>query len=211
MMDQQQRSASVDFDMLGRRLRRLLTLDTSVFNEIRMDRAATIPAIVVVVGSIFLFGIGGWLWWVFNGTDNYYVTSGEVFVKSTVLGTILATIFWAAWVGVTYVLLSQMFSARVDLNDLIRVMGFAAAPLALGVLLFIPALYFGIGLTVLVLFFGMNVIAVQSATDASSGRVLAAVGAGFLLWAVMLGLFVTSKNAFAPGFFIFDVGAELLS
>ena len=35
------------------------------------------------------------------------------------------------------------------------------------------------------------------------GRVLAACGAGFLVWAVVLGLLVGDSNAYAPGIFVF--------
>jgi hypothetical protein len=210
-MMETQPAGGFDPNVLVARVRRLAMLDTTVFDEVRMDRAATVPAIVVAVGSILLFGIGGWLWWIFNGYDSSGLpSSGDIFVKSTIIGTILGVLFWAAWVGITYVLLSQVFRARVDLNDLIRVMGFAAAPLALGLLLFVPVLELAIGVTALALAFGTTVIAVQSATDAPAGKVLAATAGGFLLWAIMLALFVGEENAYAPGFFIFDVGVEFL-
>lgn len=208
MMDTQPAGSSFDPNVLIARVRRLAMLDTSVFDEVRMDRTATVPALVVAVASIFLFGIGGWLWFVFNAYDG--ADSGEILLKSAIFGTILGAMFWVAWVGITYVMLSQIFRARVDLNELLRVMGFAAAPLAIGVLIFIPLLELAIGLTALALMFGATVIAIQSVTDAPAGKVLAASGAGFLLWAVMLGLFVGDQNAYAPGVFLFDIGVELL-
>jgi hypothetical protein len=210
LMMETQPASSFDANVLIARLRRLATLDTTVFDEVRMDRTATVPAIVTVIGSIFLFGVGGWLWWLFNAYDGVGISSGDILLRSTIIGTILGIVFWAAWVGITYVMLHQVFRARVDLNDLIRVMGFATMPLALGVLMFIPVLEFAIGLTALALMVGTTVIAVQSATDAPVGRVLAATCAGFLLWAVMLALFVGDENAYAPGVFIFDVGVEFL-
>jgi hypothetical protein len=211
MMDTQP-APSFDTNVLIARVRRLAMLDTTVFDEVRMDRTATVPAIVVVIGSILLFGIGGWLWWVFN-TDlegSSLPGAGDILLRSTIIGTILGVLFWAAWVGITYVMLSQIFRARVDLNDLIRVMGFAAAPLALGVLMFIPVLEFPIALTAIGLTLGTSVLAAQAVTDAPAGKVLAAVTAGFLLWAIMLALFVGERNAYAPGFFIFDLGVENL-
>ena len=211
-MMETQPTASFDPNVLIGRVRRLAMLDTTVFDEVRMDRTATVPAIIVVVASIFVFGIGGWLWWVFN-TDlagSSAPSGADIFLRSTIIGTILGVVFWAAWVGITYVMLSQVFRARVDLNDLIRVMGFAAAPLALGVLMFIPVLEFAIGLTAISLMLGTTVIAAQSVTDAPAGKVLASTGAGFLLWAIMLALFVGDENAYAPGFFIFDFGVHIL-
>jgi hypothetical protein len=200
----------MDVNSLMQRIRRLATLDTDVFNDVRSDTAATIPAIVVAALATLLFALGGWLWWAFQDFSEFAPSSGEMFLKSVIIGSILSIILWAVWVGITYIMLTQMFRARADVNELVRVMGFAAAPLALGILLFIPVLEFGIGLTTLALFFGATVLAVQSATDAPAGRVLVAVGAGFAVWAIVLALFVGDENAFAPGFFIFDFGVELL-
>jgi hypothetical protein len=210
MIDPQPSGSSIDTNLLMQRVRRLSSLDTSVFDELRSDRTATIPAIVVAAASIFLFALGGWLWWVLNGPDDYrYLDGSEVMVKSVIFGTILGMVFWAAWIGVTYVLLGQVFRARVELNELIRVMGFAAAPLSLGLLMFLPEIEFGVALAAVALFFGATVIAVMSVTDAPAGRVLAATAGGFLLWAVLLGLFVGDfDNPLGPGIFLFDLGVE---
>ncbi len=202
-----QQAGGMDVNALMKRLQRLATLDTTVFDEVRGDQAMTIPAAVVAVASTFLFGLGGWLWFAFNvdGAD-----TGDLFLKSFIIGSILSIILWGVWLGITYVVLTQLFRARADINELVRVMGFAALPLALGVLMFIPQLDFAIGLTVVALFFGTTCIAVQSATDAPAGRSLVAVAAGFLVWAIVLTLFVSSNNIYAPGFFIFEFGAELV-
>jgi len=196
-------AGSIDVNAIVQRIRRLAMLDTSVFGEIRDDASATIPAAIVVVVATFLTGIGGWLWY---EMQDYNVEAGKFLLNSAIFGSVLAIALWVVWVGVTYVMLSQVFRARADLNQLIRVMGFAAAPLALGVLLFIPGLDYGIGLTSFALLFGLTTIAVQSATDASAGRVLAANGAGFAVWAIVLQLFVSGSNfwdAYAPGIFVF--------
>ena len=205
-----QQAGGMDTNALIQRLRRLAMLDTSVFDEVKGDAASTIPAVLVAVVSTLLFGLGGWLWWTFNGPSSFYVESSDIFLKSFIIGSILSLILWAVWVGITYVMLGQVFRARVDIQELVRVMGFAAAPLALGVLFFIPVLDFGIGLTAIALLFGSTVIAVQSATDAPAGKTMVSVAAGFAVWAIVLALFVGSENIYAPGFFIFDVGAEAL-
>jgi hypothetical protein len=76
--------------------------------------------------------------------------------------------------------------------------------------MFIPGVDFGIGLAAVALFFGTTTIAIQSATDAPAGRVLVANAAGFAVWSIILGLLVTSSHTWAPGFFIFDRGSEIL-
>jgi hypothetical protein len=197
MMSQQ--SGGMDFNQLMQRLRRLVTLDTSVFDEIRTDTAATIPAAIVAVVSVVLFALGGWLWWIVED----FGRTGRFFVESVVVGSILAIILWAVWVGITYVVLTQVFRARADINELLRVMGFAAAPLALGLLFFIPAIGFGIAFAVLALFFGAHLIAVQSATDADAGKVLIATAAGFAVWAIVLGLLSGDDSTWTPNIFIY--------
>lgn len=193
-------AGGLDMNAFAQRLRRLASLDTDVFDEVRADATATLPAIIVVVASTLLAGIGGWLWWIvadFGG-------SSKVFVQSVIIGTIISVAIWFVWVAVTYVVLTQLLRARGDIQELIRVMGFASAPLALTVLMFIPGIDFGIGLLAIGLFFGTTMLAVQSATDAPAGRALIATTAGFAVWAIVLGLLTTGTKTWAPGFFVLD-------
>ena len=196
-----QQAGGMDVNSLIQRLKRLAMLDTTVFDEVKGDTNSTIPAIVVVAVATLLAGVGGWLWYVAEG-PNY--KSGEFFLKSAIVGSILTIIVWAiGWLGVTYVMLTQVFRARADVNELIRVMGFAAAPLALTVGMVIPGLDYGIGLAALGLMFGSTLLAVQSATDAPAGKALIATAAGFAVWVIVVQLFAGSTNTYAPGIFIF--------
>lgn len=201
-----EKAGSMDVNSLMQRLRRLAMLDTTVFDEVKSDTNSTIPAVVVAVASTLCAGIGGWLWWLFADFGG----SGKVFIQSVILGSILSIALWGVWVAITYVMLTQVFRARADVNELVRVMGFATAPLALTILMFIPGLDFGIGLAASALFFGTTVIAVQSATDAPAGRVLVATAAGFAVWAIVLGLLTTSTHNWAPGFFVMDRPVDAL-
>jgi ABC-type cobalamin transport system permease subunit len=189
-----------DTNTLLLRLRRLAMLDTTVFDEVRTDTTATIPAIVVMAASILLFGLGGWLFYL---TQDYHPNSGEFFVKSVIVGSIIAIIVWGVWVAITYVMLTQIFRAPVDVNELVRVMGFAMLPLAIGVFMFIPALDFAVAIVAVALMFGASLIAVESASNAGAGKALAAVGAGFAVWALVMELLVSGSNTYAPGIFIF--------
>ena len=203
MMQQTPAAGGMDVNVVMQRLRRLVTLDTTVFDEVRGDTAATLPAVLVAVASTLLFGLGGWLWFIFQ---DYETGAGDVFFRSVILGSIVSLVLWAVWVGVTYVMLTQVFRARADVNEVIRVMGFAAAPLAIGVLMFIPGLDFGISVAAVGLLLGANLIAVQSATDAPAGKVLASVGAGFAVWAIVLSLLASEpqlNDLLVPNFFIF--------
>lgn len=192
-------AGGMDVNVLVRRVQRLLQLDTSVFEEVRADKSATIPAVVVAAVSMFLFGMGGWLWWVLQ---DYNYDTGEFLFKSMIVGGALSLLLWLAAIVLTYVLLHQVFAARVDLQELVRVMCMAAAPLSLGLLLFIWEIGFGIGIGAIAVAFGTAIVGVQKVTDAESGKVIASVGAGLLLWAVMLTLF-GSDDWLAPSVFVF--------
>lgn len=191
----------IDFNILANRLQRLIRLDTSVFEEVRLDPAATLPAIFVVAASTFLAGLGGWLWWLWEGRPD----AGEVFVESVILGSLFAVALWIVWLLVAHVILTQIFREEADWQQMLRTMGMAAAPLGISVAMVIPGIRFGIALTSIALFFGLTTIAIQSVTAAGPARVLIANLAGFAVWAIVLGLLVTSDTYLAPGIFLFDL------
>jgi hypothetical protein len=196
-----------NYQALTARLMRLVKLDTSVFDEVRLDASATIPSIAVAVVATFLAGLGGWLWWTFQDFGD----KGKILMQSFLLGSVFSIALWVVWLLIVYVLLTQVFKAQADIQQLARTMGMAAAPLALSVLMFIPALDFAIGLTSLALFFGLTTFAIQASTSASAGQVLVCNAAGFAIWAIVLALLVGSNNAFAPGFFLIDATKEAMT
>jgi len=197
----------MDLNILQERLQRLLRLDTTVFDEVKGDPAATLPAVFVVIASTLLAGIGGWMWWVIEG----YGRNGTVFFHSVIMGTIFSFAIWIVWLLVAWVILTQLFREDADWQQMLRTMGMASAPLALSVLMFIPGIDMGVALASIALFFGLNTIAIQATTQANPARVLVANLAGFSVWSIVLGLLVTDSNYYAPGIFLFDAPAEYLS
>ena len=203
-----------DMKSMINRLMRIVRLDTTVFDEVRLDAAATVPSAIVAVVATFMAGLGGWLWWTMS--SNYNVGGGQILLKSAILGSVFAIALWVAWVFITYVVLTQLFKKQADVQQLVRTMGMAAAPLALSLLMFIPGISFGIALASVALFFGLSTMAVQAVTDASPAQALVANAIGFAVWAIVLTVLVgsvsisrgggVSINAFAPGIFIFSLG-----
>lgn len=197
----------LDVSILSARLLRLAKLDTTVFDEVRLDPAATLPSIAVVILSTAIAGIGGWMWWIVKG----YGDSGKLFMHSVIIGTFLSFALWIVWLLIAYVILTQVFNEDADWQQMLRTMGMAAVPLTLSVAMFIPGIDFGIGLASIVLFFGLTTIAIQATTPANPARVLVANLAGFTIWSIVLGLLVTDSNFFAPGIFLFGAPAEALA
>ena len=185
-------------------LRRLANLDLRVFDEIRTNPTATIPGLLIATTAIFLSGLGGWLWWVVEG----YPRSEDILVSSTLLGSLLAVALWViGWLGVVYVMLTQIFRERAYVEQLLRVMGLAAAPLGLMVFMFVPGLSLAIGLASLALAFGLTDIAINSVTTANPARVLVANLTGFFVWCALLTLLASASASnlepHAPGIFLY--------
>jgi hypothetical protein len=197
----------MDLAILSARLLRLLRLDTTVFDEVKQDPTATLPAVFVVIASTLLAGVGGWMWWVVKGFGG----NGKVFFHSVVMGSVFSFALWIVWLLVAWVILTQLFREDADWQQMLRTMGMASAPLALSVVMFIPGVDMGLALASIALFFGLTNIAIQATTPANPARVLVANLAGFAVWAIVLGLLVTDSSYFAPGIFLFDAPGEHLS
>ncbi len=191
---------------LSARLQRLAKLDTTVFAEIKDDPAALVPSVIVAVAATFIFGIGGWIWWWLADFGD----TGKMFLQSAILGTVFSLALWVVWVLVVYAILAQVFHEEADIQQLVRVMGLALAPLAIGVLMFIPKVDLGIALTAVALTFGLTNIAIRNVTPADPARVLVANAAGFAVWAIILSVLVGSSNWLAPGIFAFHGASETL-
>jgi hypothetical protein len=189
-------------------LRRIAAFDSKVFEDVRNNPTATIPAVVVAVLSMFLSGLGGWFWW---AIPQGYSGKGNVLLDSTVIGSLIAFALWGViWVGLVYFFLTQFFRERVFLEQLLRVMGLATVPMALTIFMVVPHVSFAVGIVALVLTFALSNVAIQSVTAADPLRVLAANAAGFAIWAAFLTFFVSGNHVYAPGVFVYIAPADAL-
>lgn len=104
------------FEAIAARLPRVLKLEGPVHGEIASDSNATIQAIVITAVAALvasLTGEGG-------------------FVTRIIGAVILAPIGLFIWTGIAF-LLGKMFGGQADYISLVRPMGYAAAPYALGI------------------------------------------------------------------------------
>ena len=181
-------------------LRRLANLDMRVFDEIRTNPTATIPGASVAFVSILIAGFGGWLWWVLQDLPN----QSDILVNSALLGSLLAFVLWGMWLMLVYVMLTQIFRERAYVEQLLRVMGLAASPIALMGLMFIPGISFAIGVASLALAVSLTNIAIKSVTTADNAQVLVSNLLGFFVWCAGLTLLASSVDPHAPGIFLFE-------
>jgi hypothetical protein len=189
------------------RIGRIVQLDLSVFDEVRFDSHATVSSLAVATGTTFLFGLGGWLWWTVSGLGD----GGAVFVKSVVLGTLFSLVLWLVWLLVVYTVLLRIAHVAVPVEQLVRSAGLATAPLALGMLMVVPAISFGIGLVAIAGWVLMTQVAIERSTGISGGAVTIANAAGFAVWAIVMSLLATSTSQLAPGPFLAESIWEALT
>ena len=196
-----------NFQNVGSWLLRLARLDLTVFDDVKDDAGATVPALLVAVVASFLSGLGSWLWWTFQ---DFPKGGGEVFLKSFILGSILQVGVWFLWVYVAAMILSRGLGAAADLNRLIRTMGLAFAPMAIAVLMFIGILAIPFGIIAVGATVALSYVAMQAATGAQPQQVMLANMLGFVIFAIVLGILsnvseVYNTGGLAPGAFFFNL------
>jgi hypothetical protein len=165
---------------------RLAKLDTSVFDEVRDDANELVPALIVAGVSALLAGLGATLWFLFLWDDNYQPDS--LWVNTFILGGIFLAALYGVWVLISYVVLVQIYKASAELQSLLRTMGYAAAPLALCLLMFIPILWPIFAIVPLALLFVMSIYATQSVTNADSTQVVMANLIGMTVMVLVLSI-----------------------
>lgn len=184
------------------RIMRLAKLDTSVFDEVRDDLNELIPALVVAGVSALLMGLGTWLWWMVNWDSD--LNPDGLFLNTFLLGSVFTAAMYGVWVLIAYVVLVQMYKLQVDLNGLIRTMGYAALPLAAGLLGFIPVLYPVFWIVPIAALLVTTAFAVQSASGASSTQVMMANLIGFSVMVLVLSIIAMSGDDAPMGIGIFN-------
>ncbi len=171
------------------RLGRMALLDTSVFEEVRDDERELASALVVAASACLLAGLGAWLHWEISA-----FTPPDAFINSFLLGSIFLAMMYGATAALIYVLMVQFFHVQVDLLAIVRTMGYAAAPLALSVGMFIPVLYPVFALMPLALLLVAMIYAVQAATGAEPVQVVVACLIGFGFMVLVLGVVAISSS-----------------
>lgn len=164
----------------GQRLVGVLMLDAPTYEEIEADRSATGQAMTVVVAGSIAAGVGAGL------------ARGAVGLVQETLGSLVG---WVMWAGATYVIGARLLpspNTRTDMGELLRVIGFAFAPVGFAFLHVVPVapvLHWLIRLVVELWLLATMVIAVRQALDYdSTGRAVVVVLAGLFLFEVIQGL-----------------------
>ncbi len=167
-----------------RRLIGAALLDSATYEEVEADPSATAQALTVVVLSSVAAAIGA------KGMNG-----GAATLAFFATASVMALLAWATWALLTFEIGARLLPARethADPGELLRTLGFAAAPGLIQVLAVFPEAQRPIFAIAIVWTLAASVVAVRQALDyQSTGRALAVCGLGAVLAisiAVVLGL-----------------------
>jgi len=180
------------------RIRRIARFDETVFDELRIDTSATVPAIALTALGLLALGLGGWLWWRMSGLGE----AGTVFVKTVLLGGVFGFAAWLVWLLIIYAALRRLANVTIRVEQLLRTAGFASVVLVLALGMVVRPIAFGVGLLALLAWAVTTQLAVERTVGRGGGDVVAANLAGFAAWLVIMSLLATGTNQIGPGPFL---------
>jgi hypothetical protein len=123
----------MDFNSMIANVRRAMSLDQTFYREVANDARYSQEALMVVIVASVLTGIGGFLSGIFQG--NF----GGALI-GLLLGVVLAVAGYYIWAYIVQFVGKSMFQGQATAPQLLRTLGYAYGPTALGVLSFIPCI-----------------------------------------------------------------------
>ncbi len=145
-------------------------LDVKTFEEIEHNTSLTLPAALIVILVSLISGIGNGL---FNGFVHKTFFGGF-------LGSVIAVLLgWLLWSAVTLFVGTRFFHGEADMGQMLRVIGFAYAPLVLSI---IPCVGGVIGIIWAI---AAGFIAVRQGLDLDDMKSLLTVGVGAVFYVIL--------------------------
>jgi Yip1-like protein len=152
-------------------------LDSATYEQLEVNKLATFQALLVVLLSSMAFAIGG-------GFAHRSGLAGFAIVAAIALGS------WVAWAYITLQIGARLLPAaetRTNVGELLRTLGFAAAPGLLQVFGIIPGVTVPVFLITSIWMFAAMVIAIREALEYEHvGRALIVCALGGLLTAALV-------------------------
>jgi hypothetical protein len=163
-----------------------MALDPPIYEEIETDPRATAQAMFVVVLSSVAAGIGAFGW----GTGS---------LRAILFISALALVSWAVWAVLTFVIGTQLMpepQTRADVGQMLRTIGFAAAPGMLRVFGVVPGATVPAFAITAVWMLATMIVAVRQALDYTS--TIRAVAVCVIGWTLALGFAIGIGLVFGP-------------
>lgn len=151
------------------RMIRAARLDVELYETVEHDRGYTGEAFTIVVATALLWGVGQW------------ALPGTKFWGSVVGGVVGAVVGWVIWAILTNIVGKQL-GGTSDTGEMLRVLGYASSPMALGIVPGIGHLVGGIWALV------AAVVAVRQGQDFTTGKAVGTLIIGFIVYVVARGI-----------------------
>ena len=149
-----------------------VSLDAAIYEEVEADTTATPQALTIVVMSSLAAGFGA------RGLGG--ATAGNI-----VFIVMLSLLAWCAWALLTVQIGGRLMpqpQTRVDVGEMLRTLGFAAAPGLLRIFGILPGVTIPAFIVTAIWMLAAMVVAVRQALDyTSTARAIAVCLAGWLL------------------------------
>jgi len=167
------------------RMIRAAMLDESLYEEVEIDPAATMQALIVVVIASVCSGVGSGLDALIFGEFSLQLKLSG-FGINLVVGSLLALLGWGIWSFITYFIGTSIFGGEATYEELLRCIGFSDTPGMLSILSFIPVLGGLIALVAWVWSLIAMVVAVRQALDFSTGKAILTCIVGWIAIIIIL-------------------------
>jgi hypothetical protein len=158
-------------------------LDVGTYEEVEADRGATGQALVVVLASSLASGIGA----------SGFMQPGRPIVEGIFLWSAVSLIAWAAWALLVFEIGGRLVpepETRVDVGELMRTIGFAAAPGMLRVFGVMPQVALPVFILTTLWMLVTMVVAVRQALDyRSTARAVGVCAFGLALALLIVAVF----------------------
>lgn len=148
-----------------------LYADPQVFDEVEHDQSATSQAAGVVIVAALLAALG-------EGV------AAEGFIIRFIVIALWAVVAWFLWAALTLLIGTRVFEGQANMGEMLRVIGFANAPRAANVLVFIPIIGWAIRVIVSLWSLVVAYVAIREGLDLDGFRALVTVIVGWLVMAI---------------------------
>lgn len=169
---------------MTQRILGVFRLDAQIFEEIEHDTTATGQAAGVVAVAAVCSAIGNSIWASISGT-----ATGASFLAALVG----AFVGWLIWSALTYWIGTSLFEGKANLGEMLRVIGFAYAPQALGIIPCLGALVGGIWSLI------AGFIAIRQGLDLDNTKTFITIIVGFLAYVAFSFVLATLFGGAVPG------------
>ena len=150
------------------RIKGAVTLDSETYELVENDAKYMGEAVLIVAITSVLTGIGAWI-----STGSF-----AGFIALLIIGFL----GWVIWAAITLFIGRGLFGGTADMGEMLRVLGYARAPLALAVVPFVGLLVGSIWSLV------CSIVAIRQGLDFTTGKALLTAGIGWVALLIVNGI-----------------------